>query len=98
MTTVTPTPGPDDAVHQRARLGILTIAHEARRVEAGYLRTRLDLTAGNLSEHLRVLEEATLIAVEKGGRIWITLTPAGHDALTREIHRLQQLITRVEDR
>ncbi len=37
-------------MHQRARLGILTIAHEARRVEFGYLRTHLELTAGNLSK------------------------------------------------
>ncbi|GAA1831309.1 hypothetical protein GCM10009682_57390 [Luedemannella flava] len=45
-------------VHQRVRLGILTIAHEARRVEFGYLRTQLQLTAGNLSQHLAVLETA----------------------------------------
>jgi len=33
-----PTNGLDDTVHQRVRLGILTIAHEARRVEFSYLR------------------------------------------------------------
>jgi len=38
----------DDVVHQRVRLGILTVAHQARRVEFGFLRTNLDLTAGNL--------------------------------------------------
>lgn len=100
MTDTHPVLGLDDVVHQRVRLGILTIAHEARRVEFGYLRTQLELTAGNLSKHIGVLETAGLIAVEKGyegrrGRTWVTLTPAGTTALTEEIRKLKELITRV---
>jgi DNA-binding MarR family transcriptional regulator len=96
-----PVNGLDEVVHQRVRLGILTIAHEARRVEFGYLRTQLELTAGNLSKHLSVLEAAGLVAVEKGyegrrGRTWITLTPTGTTALIDEIGRLKLLIARVE--
>lgn len=96
-----PVNGLDDVVHQRVRLGILTIAHEARRVEFGYLRTQLELTAGNLSQHLGVLEAAGLVEVEKGyagrrARTWITLTGSGHAALAEEITRLKLLITRVE--
>lgn len=49
-----PASGLDDIVHQRVRLGILTIAHEARRVEFSFLRTNLELSAGNLSQHLGV--------------------------------------------
>ncbi len=91
----------DDVVHQRVRLGILTIAHEARRVEFVYLRTQLGLTGGNLSQHLTVLETAGLVEVEKGyagkrGRTWISLTAAGETALAEEIARLKQLIARVE--
>jgi DNA-binding MarR family transcriptional regulator len=96
-----PVTGLDDVVHQRVRLGILTIAHEARRVEFGFLRTQLALTAGNLSQHVGVLETAGLVEVEKGyagkrARTWITLTPAGHAALAEEVARLKQLIARVE--
>ena len=96
-----PVNGLDDVVHQRVRLGILTIAHEARRVEFGFLRTQLELTAGNLSQHLGVLETAGLVEVEKGyagkrGRTWITLTAAGNTALAEEIGRLKLLIARVE--
>jgi DNA-binding MarR family transcriptional regulator len=96
-----PTTGLDDVVHQRVRLGILTIVHEARRAEFGYLRTQLDLTAGNLSRHMDVLEAAGLVHVEKGyagkrARTWITLTDAGREALAAEIAHLKQLITRVE--
>ena len=96
-----PVTGLDDLVHQRVRLGILTIAHEARRVEFGYLRTQLELTGGNLSQHLAVLETAGLVEIEKGyagrrGRTWITLTAIGSTALAEEIGRLKLLIARVE--
>lgn len=85
----------------RVRLGILTIAHEARRVEFSYLRDTLGLTAGNLSQHLGVLESAGLIAIEKGyagkrARTWVTLTKAGQAALEDEIAQLKLLISRIE--
>jgi DNA-binding MarR family transcriptional regulator len=96
-----PAIGLDDVVHQRVRLGILAIAHEARRVEFGFLRTNLELTAGNLSQHLGVLENAGLIAIEKGyegkrARTWITLTRAGEAALAEEIAQLKRLISQLD--
>jgi DNA-binding MarR family transcriptional regulator len=91
----------DDVVHQRVRLGILTVAHEARRVEFGFLRTTLDLTAGNLGQHLTVLEKAGLVQIEKGyegkrPRTWVNLTPAGEAALRVEIAQLKRLIQQIE--
>ncbi|MEV3960663.1 transcriptional regulator [Nocardia sp. NPDC050193] len=47
-------------------MGILTIAHEARRVGFGFLRTALDLTTGNPSQHLTVLEKTGLVQIVKG--------------------------------
>jgi DNA-binding MarR family transcriptional regulator len=96
-----PASGLNDLVHQRVRLGILTITHEARQVEFGYLREHLELTAGNLSQHLTVLEKAGLVTVQKGyagrrGRTWITLTKAGRTALRQEIDQLRQLIHQVD--
>jgi DNA-binding MarR family transcriptional regulator len=96
-----PANGLDDVVHQRVRLGILAIAHEARQVEFSYLRDTLGLTAGNLSQHLGVLESAGLIVIEKGyagkrPRTWVTLTKAGRAALDDEIGQLKMLISRVE--
>jgi DNA-binding MarR family transcriptional regulator len=96
-----PANGLDDTVHQRVRLGILTIAHEARRVDFGYLRTNLELTPGNLSQHLSVLEGAGLITIEKGyegkrARTWVALTKAGSAALRDEIAQLKLLIDTVE--
>jgi DNA-binding MarR family transcriptional regulator len=96
-----PVNGLDDVVHQRVRLGILTITHQARRVEFGFLRTALDLTAGNLSQHLSVLDKAGLITIEKGyegrrARTWISLTTTGEQALRAEIHHLKRLIKEID--
>ena len=60
-----PVIGLNDVVHQRVRLGILAVTHEAKRVEFGFLRATLDLTAGNLSQHLGILERAGLIELKK---------------------------------
>jgi DNA-binding MarR family transcriptional regulator len=96
-----PAIGLDDVVHQRVRLGVLAIAHEARRVEFGFLRSNLEVTAGNLSQHLGVLENAGLISIEKGyegkrARTWITLTKAGQTALADEVTQLKRLISQVD--
>jgi DNA-binding MarR family transcriptional regulator len=101
MMTDHPANGLDDVVHQRVRLGILAITQQARQVEFGYLQTTLELTAGNLGQHLTVLEKAELIHIEKGyegkrPRTWVTLTAAGQAALRDEIARLKQLIQQVE--
>jgi DNA-binding MarR family transcriptional regulator len=96
-----PTNGLDEIVHQRHRLGILTIAAEARRAEFGYLRDALDLTPGNLSRHLTVLEGAGLVDVEKGyegrrPRTWIRITRQGRTALAAELDVLAALVRQHE--
>ena len=93
-----PTNGLDDTVHQRHRLGILTITAEAR-AEFGYLRDALGLTPGNLSRHLTVLEEAGLVQVEKGyqgrrPRTWVRITGRGRAALAAELATLTELVNR----
>ncbi|MCU7729113.1 transcriptional regulator [Actinoplanes sp. KI2] len=98
-----PTSGLDEVVHQRHRLGILTIADEAERVEFTYLRETLGLTGGNLSRHLAVLEEAGLITVEKGyqGRwpkTWVSISERGRAALTAELEALHELVRRRRSR
>jgi DNA-binding MarR family transcriptional regulator len=92
-----PTSGIDETVHQRHRLGILTITAEADRAEFGYLREALDLTPGNLSRHLTVLEDAGLVNVEKGyegrrPRTWIRITREGRSALAAELDVLAALV------
>jgi len=91
----------DEVVHQRTRLGILTIAHEAQRVEFGFLQETLELTAGNLSRHRHVLESAGLVTIEKGyearrAKTWVTITRQGVKALQSEVRALKQIVARVE--
>jgi DNA-binding MarR family transcriptional regulator len=95
-----PTTGLDERVHQRHRLGILTITAEAQRADFGYLREALGLTAGNLSKHLTVLEEAGMIQVEKGyagrrPRTWVRITRPGRAALAAELATLTRLANRL---
>jgi DNA-binding MarR family transcriptional regulator len=58
--------GLDRVIHERARLSILTslIAHPAGLV-FGDLRRLCQLTDGNLSRHLQVLQAAEFIEVDK---------------------------------
>ncbi len=87
----------DDVVHQRVRLGILTILDELGKCDFNYLRDELRLTAGNLSRHLTVLEYAGYVITEKTlegnrPRTWIRLTQEGQIALEEEVHALRELL------
>jgi len=59
--------GLDRVIHERARLSVLTslVAHP-KGLAFGDLKQMCALTDGNLSRHLQVLEEASLIAIAKG--------------------------------
>lgn len=91
----------DDVVHQRVRLGILAVLEEVDRADFGFLKQSLDLTDGNLSRHISVLEDAGLVTIEKGSlrgrsRTWISASPSGRRALTSQLAALRELIDRVE--
>ncbi|MEV6814686.1 transcriptional regulator [Micromonospora sp. NPDC051296] len=90
----------DDVVHQRVRLGILTVLSEAYECRFATLRDELGLTDGNLNRHLRILEQAGLLQVSKGyeGRrpvTWLRLTREGRAALRAEVAALEQLVSRI---
>ena len=59
--------GLDRVIHEKARLSVLTslVAHPKGLV-FGDLKQMCGLTDGNLSRHLQVLQEAGLVAIEKG--------------------------------
>jgi DNA-binding MarR family transcriptional regulator len=59
--------GLDRVIHEKARLSVLTsLAAHPKGLVFGTLKQMCGLTDGNLSRHLQVLEEAGLIAIEKG--------------------------------
>ena len=59
--------GLDRVLHEKARLGILTsLLSRPEGLAFNDLKSLCALTDGNLSRHLRVLEEEGLLKVEKG--------------------------------
>ena len=98
-----PTNGLDDRVHQRVRLGILTVLTESRRADFGYLRDALELTDGNLSRHLQVLKDAGYVTLEKTidgnrPRTWVAATKEGRRALASEVASLRSLLAAIGGR
>jgi DNA-binding MarR family transcriptional regulator len=98
MSEEHPAVGLNETVHQRVRLGILTVLSEAECTFTA-LRDQLGLTDGNLSRHLRILEEPGLLEIHKGydGRkpvTWLRLTRAGRRALRDEVAALERLVAR----
>ena len=55
----------DDVIHGRMRLGIMAYLADAEAADFNELKALLQATQGNLSVHLRKLEEAEYIAIEK---------------------------------
>jgi DNA-binding MarR family transcriptional regulator len=93
-----PTRRLDPAIHQPARLGILTAACETKRIDFVSLRDLLDLTDGNLSRHLTTLETAGYVKIDKAfegrrPRTWISPTRAGRKALAEEIATLREIVS-----
>ena len=87
----------DDVIHARMRLGIMAYLADAEIAEFNALKTLLRATQGNLSVHLRKLEDAGYIAIDKGfsGRKPLTrvrMTPAGRKAFAAYIEALVKLI------
>lgn len=93
----------DDVVHQRVRLGVLTILDELGEASFNYLKDELGLTAGNLSRHLGVLDDAGYVAMTKTivdlrPRTWIRITREGRAALAAEVAVLHELISGARSR
>lgn len=98
-----PTRALDDVVHQRARLGILALLHDAGRADFAYLRETLDLTDGNLARHLEVLAAAELVKIAKTfegkrPRTFVSATPKGRGAFRAEIAALKMIVERARAR
>ncbi|MDX5420600.1 MAG: transcriptional regulator [Hymenobacteraceae bacterium] len=85
------------AFESRARLGIMSVLMVDEKVDFNTLKETLQLTDGNLASHLRALEEADYLGVEKQfvGRKPNTTyhaTDAGRKAFTEHLDALEQLI------
>lgn len=90
--------GLDRVIHEKARLGILTslIGHP-KGLAFGDLKRLCGLTDGNLSRHIQVLQDAGLVAVQKGyqqNRPHTTckLTASGRKQFLKYLDLLEQIV------
>lgn len=86
----------DDAIHGRLRLGIMAYLADAEAADFTELKDMLDATQGNLSVHLRKLEDAGYVEIVKSfqGRKPLTrahITPKGRKAFGEYLEALSQL-------
>lgn len=85
------------AFESRARLGIMSVLMVEEEVDFSFLKETLQLTDGNLSSHLRALEEADYLLVEKqfvGRRpnTRYSATSEGKNAFKSHLDALERLI------
>lgn len=90
----------DETIHGRVRLGAMVYLSAAGTAEFGVLKRRLEVTDGNLSVHLRKLEEAGYVAIDKAfaGRRPVTrarLTNAGRSAFIAYLGAIGRLMAEV---
>lgn len=93
----------DVVIHERVRLSIVSVLAARRKMAYLELRSILDLTDGNLAGHIRVLEKAGYVGVEKTfvdrkTRTTYRLTPRGRRAFQRHVEKLESLLRIKEDR
>ncbi len=87
----------DEVIHGRVRLGVMAYLSSAGAADFPALRERLQLTDGNLSVHLRRLEEAGYVAVEKRfvgkkPNTRLSLTPEGRAAFAAYLDAIGRLV------
>jgi DNA-binding MarR family transcriptional regulator len=90
----------NEIIHQPVRLRImaaLTALAQGEEVDFAYLRDLLEVSDGNLGAHLRKLEDAGYIAVnktfvERRPRTYVTATPAGRKAFNAHTEALEAIL------
>lgn len=87
----------DDIIHSRIRLAIMAVLISVEEAEFTFLREKVNATDGNLSTHLKKLEDAGYIGVSKN---FVERKPVSRYILTKKgrlafetyINHLEKLI------
>jgi DNA-binding MarR family transcriptional regulator len=90
----------NETIHQTVRLRVMAalVALEAgNEVDFTYLRNLLEVTDGNLGAHLRKLEEAGYVAinktfVERKPRTYVALTAKGRKVFQEHVAALESIL------
>ncbi len=87
----------DDVIHGRVRLGIMAYLADAEAADFTELKALLDVTQGNLSVHLRKLEEAGYVSIDKSfvdrkPLTRVRMTPVGRKAFAAYLEAIAKLV------
>jgi DNA-binding MarR family transcriptional regulator len=87
----------DEVIHGRLRLGVMAYLSGASTADFNELKARLRATDGNLAVHLRKLEDADYVRIDKSfvGRKPLTrvsLTESGRTAFIRYLDAMAKLV------
>ena len=87
----------DDVIHGRVRLSVMAYLSGAGAADFNELKARVGGTDGNLSIHLKKLEEAGYVSVKKGMRgkrpqTTVSLSKKGREAWIAYIARMEDLL------
>jgi len=87
----------DDVIHGRVRLSVMAYLSGAGAADFTLLRQKVGVTDGNLSVHIRKLEEASYIRIEKKfterrPQTICVLTKKGREAWIAYIARMEALM------
>lgn len=87
----------DDIIHARIRLAIIAVLISVEEAEFNFLKEKVNTTDGNLSTHLRKLEDAKYISVKKEfldrkPKSYYSLTKVGKQAFEIYVDRLGKLL------
>jgi len=87
----------DRVIHEKGRMAIMSLLAANRELSFTELREALSMTDGNLSVHLRTLQEAGYVGLTKSFQnrkplTTCTLTAAGRKAFSEYIDLLDQIV------
>ena len=87
----------DRVIHERGRLAIMSMLAASPELSFTELRDTLEMTDGNLTTHMRTLQEAGYVSIAKSYRnrrplTTVSLTPAGRRAFANYIALLEQIV------
>ena len=87
----------DRVIHEKGRLAIMSMLAASPELSFTELRDALGMTDGNLTTHIRALQETGYISVAKSYQnrrplTTCSLTPAGRKAFAGYINLLEQIV------
>lgn len=87
----------DRVIHEKGRLAIMSMLAASPELSFTEMRDAMNMTDGNLTTHIRTLQEAGYISVTKSFQnnrplTTCALTAAGHKVFTNYINLLEQII------